>query len=302
MLNLKKRGFSLGISLILLSIIPVLGWKGFCKERLYFEIASIELTRSNLPCIDIKIEGENYPIMVDLGSRFGLCINDEVLAKLNKTRRGIQVSRNIWGTKFKHPKYIIPKLELGSLCFEKSSVTRISAEEKEAVLIWRKEGKKLPAESIGEIGRGLLKKFNLLFDIQKSRMIATNDTEALQKEGYSVDSFIKIPFKLDYRGIVLKVKTDLGQLKLILDTGTTLTFLKDSMLPKDGEVSIGYHGLSSINSNRFAIGGTEFGPQNLTFLKMADKLGELHGLLGMDFIQNHVIYIDFSKKVLYIQP
>ncbi|WP_194848233.1 hypothetical protein [Candidatus Neptunochlamydia vexilliferae] len=304
MVKTRKRLLWFGVALILLGATSTLLWKTFFyKEKAYFAILPVKITRANLPCVDVMVEGKTYPVVIDLGSRFGLYVNTGVLKNFNKKRCGIEKWRNLRGKGFKYPKYTLSKLEMGSLIFQKPVVVSTPEKEGSVCVIWQGENEeKLPSENIGHIGRELLKNVNLLFDIKRSVTIATNDWDVLKSEGYEMDSFIKVPFSLKRNGMIVRVETDLGQLKLILDTGSTLTLLKDSMLPKDKEVSIGYHGLSSMNSGRFVVGGVDFGSQELTFLKMTDKLRDIDGLLGMDFIQNHVIYVDFSKKILYIQP
>ncbi|WP_194848231.1 hypothetical protein [Candidatus Neptunochlamydia vexilliferae] len=222
---------------------------------------------------------------------------------MNKRRHGIEVSRNFRGTKFKRLKYILPKVEVGSLVFKNPLVTALSKKQRDASIIYLKKGvEKSPPQNMGDVGRKFLKNVNLLFDIKKSVIIATNDRDRLAKEGYEMESFVKIPFKQIYKGIILKIKTDLGELKLGLDTGTTWTLLRDSLHPKNKEKQVGYHGLPVMTTNKYMISGTDFGPQNLAFIEITDKLRDIDGFLGMDFIQNHVIYVDFSKKILYIEP
>lgn len=61
------------------------------------------------------------------------------------------------------------------------------------------------------------------------------------------------------------------------------------------------HGFPSLSSDTFSIGGTNFGSKPLYFIDITEELDEIDGFLGMDFIKDHVIYIDFDHHILYIK-
>jgi hypothetical protein len=75
----------------------------------------------------------------------------------------------------------------------------------------------------------------------------------------------------------------------------------DFLYPKNLEEKNHRYGFPWLTSTHFTMNGTNFGSQDLYFLSMTRELNDLDGILGMDFIEKHVIYIDFSKKLLYIR-
>lgn len=54
-------------------------------------------------------------------------------------------------------------------------------------------------------------------------------------------------------------------------------------------------------SSTFDMSLAHFGEQTFYFMPMGEELKDIDGFLGMDFIKKHVMYIDFDRKVLYIQ-
>ena len=100
---------------------------------------------------------------------------------------------------------------------------------------------------------------------------------------------------------MLNIATDLGGLDILVDTGFTLTMLHDFLYPYGETVRLDYRDIPIFSSRKFIIGNKDFGRKNLYFLKMQDRLYDIDGFLGMDFIKDHVIYIDFSKSEIYIQ-
>ena len=60
------------------------------------------------------------------------------------------------------------------------------------------------------------------------------------------------------------------------------------------------HGFPIYTTSMFEIGSKNFGSMNLYLFDITPELHEIDGVLGMDFVKNHVIYIDYKDKVLYI--
>lgn len=299
--TLKKLSTKLSATVITLGLIVGLFFF-FSKDRVYYETLTVKFEASDLPYVDVMIEGMNYSLIIDLGSRLEMDIYSDVLKRLNKSPYGTEEWKNFQGKDSKHQTYILPKVELGSLVLKNSVVVELPAKERQDYLIWKDPTqKKQPSETVGYLGRGLLKKMNFLLDIQQAKMILTNSLNKLRDNGYNLDSFIKIPFTLTSKGIVIEVKTDLGSMKLLLDTGTTWTMLHEFLYPQNTEKKASCYGFPVFTSSEFSMSGTDFGNQDLYFLTMTKELHDIDGLIGMDFIKNHVMYLDFSANVLYIQ-
>ncbi|MCB1107801.1 MAG: hypothetical protein KDK76_06875 [Chlamydiia bacterium] len=258
---------------------------------------------SDLPCVDVGIEGKSYPLVVDLGSRLEMVVFSEVLGPLPKKPYGTEKWKNFRGTDYEYPTYLLPKVEVGSFLFKKAIVAEFPTERDKEHVIWSDatQEKKSSDEIVGYLGRGLLKKVNLLLDVKRSKLVMTNSPTKLKSDGYDLAAFEKVPFDLAYKGMVIEADTDLGKVRLLLDTGCTWTMLHEYLYPKDLEKKISRYGFPMFTSSQFKMNGIDFGDQMFYFIDITKELSEFDGFLGMDFIKNHVMYIDFAKKLLYIQ-
>lgn len=277
-------------------------WFFAYKKPDYYEDISLKFTDSEIPYIDVSIEGLQCPMGVDLGSRLEMTLQSGYLKQLSRYPNGEEKWKNFKGNEFVRSNYKIPEAKIGSIKFENIKVTEEFLEEKDDCTIWSDSSvEKTPQKTVGSLGRTLFKSANLLFDIRQSKMIVTNNFNKLKDNGYDLTNYLKIPFIANSKGMVLEVDTDIGNLRLFLDTGFTLTMVREQLYPVSIQKVFDYRGLPTCILKKFSIGGKNFGSKDLYFLKMAKDLQEFDGFLGMDFIKDHVIYIDFSKSELYIQ-
>ena len=85
----------------------------------------------------------------------------------------------------------------------------------------------------------------------------------------------------------------------MLDTGCTRSLLKPSVI--EGLESTEWNpGLFSWHSSKFSFGGQGFGSLDFLLVEMAPIFSKIDGMIGMDFLKEHVVYIDFQKKRAYI--
>lgn len=209
--------------------------------------------------------------------------------------------KNFKGNEFVRSNYKIPNAKIGSLRFKEVKVTEEFSEEKDDCIFWSNPAQKKSQKSVGSLGRTIFKSTGLLFDISQSKMIVTRDLKKLKRNGYDLEKFLKVPLIINEKGIALKINSDIGELKLILDTGATLTVVSEKLYPLKLKNVIDHRGLPTFRLNEFSIGGRDFGPKDLFFLKITQELQEFDGALGMDFIKDHVFYIDFPNKTLCIE-
>lgn len=241
-------------------------------------------------------------MIIDLGSRFEIDIQSEILEHLSKTPLGTEKWGNFRGTEFIRSSYILPKAKIGSLVFNNAAVIEGFSDDEKDCVIWNDPDAGTPSVRIvGNLGRKFFKHMNLLFDVQKSKMIVTNDFGRLKDYGYNLKMFSKVPFTSHRNGVLFKVNTDVGELNFMIDTGATHSFIHEYLCSNIQNKKCDSRGLPFIRSDKFFIGRKDFGGQNLYLLKMTPHLNDIGGVLGMDFIKNHIVYIDFVNDTLYIQ-
>jgi len=277
-------------------------WYFFLTTTYHFPLP-VQFTAGNTPCIEVIIENKKYPMVVDLGSKFQMSMRPNVLKKIYKRSSGTASWINIKGKRHQYPQYIISNIEIGSLMFKE--ITTVEKPFKASYVLWSDpDESKLEKfiEPAGYLGKSLLEKMNLLFDLAQARMIVTNSLKKLQKEGYDIKNFVKVPLEITDKSVLIQVKTEFGFVKLGLDTGATRSCLRASLLEeKTSETT--YHGIATTTLNKVVIGGHDFGKLEPYILDIANEITStgIDGVLGMDFFREHIIYLDFSKKTAYIK-
>jgi|JI10StandDraft_1071094.scaffolds.fasta_scaffold08437_2 hypothetical protein len=290
---------------LLLMVVAVLsaalGLKIYLAESDY-TVVPVGLSSADLPFVEVFVEEKPYFIAIDLGSFQELELFSTLLEPATKTFCGVDQWTNYKGIEYHCLKYLLPKVKIGSLTFKKVAATAsIPGRERDSTIWENPTARELYPNTVGSLGRNFFKKKSILLDMQNSRMVLTSGVKKIEKAGYNLDLFLKLPFTESSLGIVLDVETDLGKKRLLLDTGFTYTMLHEFLYPEKGEKKRCSHDLPILTSHLFGINDVDFGEQDLHFIKMARELEAVDGMIGMDFIKNHVIYIDFPRKILYLE-
>ena len=101
-------------------------------------------------------------------------------------------------------------------------------------------------------------------------------------------------------GITIKAETDIGFKKFFIDTGCSQNIIKASQL-QDRKCEIEERGFSFFSSSKLVIEGKNFGSTALYLYEITPELTEIDGILGMTFLNKHVLYIDFPNRLPYIR-
>ena len=247
--------------------------------RTYFERLPITLSSSDIPIINIYLEGNLYPVDLDLGMHSLFALSEEVLHNIYKTSHGTAKWNDYKENHYQSPSYIIPEVKLGNLTLF-NVITRQSQEEFHVSATLHGA----PKYPIGVIGRPILEKYNLFLDFKNSAIYACDSLIHLQQEGLLSESILTIPFTLHHDGILLLIETDMGNLRLLLDTGSTCTVVRAPC---------------STSVSKFCLLEQDFGPRSLTPFELHPSW-DCDGFLGMDFLLEHSIYIDYPNRLLFL--
>lgn len=271
------------------------------KERqIYFVTVPIhKLSSIQSPCIDVIVEDNTFSMELDLGYRGDLIIRKQsldIFPSKNFIRE--KPMYGFRGKKYPTKLYQIPKLKIGKMTFFKPIVQE-EGEEFIKDSLFVQEGIEPAPRDIGRLGWELFHNVNLLVDVRKSQIAFCDSLETLENQGYPIKSLIKIPLFLD-RGLVeLEAETPEGTLRCMLDTGSTWNILNNEI---DEEMSIDEAVWESENILKFPtfkISGKEFGP--IKFHRIPIKIPiHIEAILGMEFFQEHAVFLDFSDKTAYI--
>lgn len=284
---MKKRG----IALTILSIAAFFLLYGSDLFRSYYFSIPIEHVNAyRIPCTSIEIEGKNYPVEIDLGSKTALSLHKEVLDKIRKDPCGLSRRADFLGNKYETPLYLIPSIKIGSLLLKKIKAKEESLDftATNSIVTQAKE-----TQNGGRLGRDFFSGKNLFMDFSHRTLIACSKLKDIEREGYEVKKMTPVPFKNTAGGVVLEIETDMGRMNFVLDTGSTTSVIRDTKKMPENKMPI-------VETLKFSMNGIDFGPQKLYLLNISPEFEEIDGLLGMDFLNEHALYLDFAKKTAYI--
>ncbi|MGD0665104.1 MAG: hypothetical protein ABSA17_05175, partial [Rhabdochlamydiaceae bacterium] len=263
------------------------------KDAYYVPLKVEVFTEGKVPCFNVEIENNKLLFRLDLGSDGYISILDEFLLKIkDKTFFNTKSTCGLKGNIYTNDVYDIPKMKLGPITFSPMRLSKEDAQFNEETLFNFKRDPSLPVIA-GTIGWRIFNQTALLLDLGCSTIALCNSIETFKNQGYSVEKFTKVPMLDDRELIEFEIMTSKGPLRCVLDTGCTINFLnsnkvKGKTFSKIVRKEKNYKKISSVKIN-----DREFGP--IEFCKIPIKLPfHVDAILGMDFLTNHVVFIDFN--------
>ncbi len=276
-------------------IVAVFGFvHSFSLLQPYYLVIPIEFLNSyQIPCTSIEIEANKYQVEIDLGAKTALSLHKDVLEKMKKKPCGTSRRMDFQGKKYETPLYSISHVKAGHFSLKKVQTQEESQRfvNKAPIIKEKKENR-----YAGRIGRNFFAGKNIFLDCSHRVLIACKKLEALEKNGYDTKIMIPVPLKTTVNGIVIEIITDFGTKKFVLDTGTTVSAIRSTNLSQQRIKC----GLPVVETAMFSIGGIDFGQRELYLLDINQDFNAMDGLLGMDFLKDHAIYLDFVKEIAYI--
>jgi len=258
--------------------------------------------------IEIKIQGKDIPFIVDTGDSKGtLRLSAETMEMLHGQRTSAhRRSRSIYGSA-NNDEFILSGIEIGDQILND---LRCEVSDDSCFYPWN-----TTQESMGIIGWGLLKEYNLLFDYAENQLTLYPRSEIPEEVKQWSQSRI-----YQNKGIIsLKVQLEHQSIKkqFILDSGAGVYKVSDSGAPVylDALFSREYTRLASHAENRrddeknaYLVTDMETGDSRLPSI----KLGSLEvpwflswkysGFLGWNFFRQYRLFFDNEKGILYYQP
>ena len=255
----------------------------------------------NLPSIIMDFQGEKIPLILDTGSKEALHLPIALIDKIpNKTEnsekvRSIDLSGNIKEVR----SFIVDRLELDSFIFNNiqvleykswglfisSDLTRSNPDKEE-----------IDAEN-SVIGLGLFKDYVLTINYPENKITISdsiNISDDLNK------NWISIPFYLNRNGLVINMFDGLNNYEMILDTGATVSIIKEESLspfsskffePEDNFRYISLE-MTDVASDKI---------KAIIIDSLPDEF-ESDGIIGFNFFRKNIVKIDFRNKQMWIHP
>jgi hypothetical protein len=250
-----------------------------------------------VPVVQMEISGKKYDVELDLGIRLST-LPKEDLEGIDKDFYGTFYTFDVHGKTYASPIYQIAGIKVHDF---RVPMMRIREESLELVANNTVGGDSERPPYTRRLGGEMFEDRNFLLDCAQSKIILCKSFKNLTRENYRLEEFIKIPFRFDnMMGICLEVEIDTGVKTLILNTGASRSILRGSSLEgKNAEESL--QNMSAWSSKKFVLGGHDFGERKLYLFKISSVLAEVDGILGMDFLKEHAVYLDMGRHVAYIE-
>lgn len=251
--------------------------------------------KANLPQVTLNIRGEEVLLLLDTGTRNALHLPIEVIKTIpNKVEQANKIKFiDLSGNKNERRQFIVNNLELGSFIFKNVDVLEykkwglvISSDNKERQQV---------EESFSVIGLDLFKDYLLTINFPERQLIISDEYNSYVMLD---NTWISLPFVIEQEGIVISVSDDIKTYKMVLDTGATLSIIKKSSLAQktfqmnkdDGYQFIDLK-VNNIDSNKI----------KAIILDSLPAEFQADGLLGGDFLNKHIVKIDFKNKKLWVK-
>lgn len=261
----------------------------------------IVFNASQLPQTEVKIEGNSYLLKIDLGASEPFSLTGDILAKIQKEDAGSIHSFDLKGNEYCSKTYIVPEIRIRNL-----KATRFEVREEspdflaQGSVIYSPEKDIHSIENQGSLGRPLFQDINLFLDFHNAVMFACRHLRDRKKEGYRLNQLVSLPIEQNPENeIILKVMTDVGIQRFLIDTGCTRSLIKPSSVI-DQSLQTWQEHLKTWYSSKFILGNRDFGGFHLLVFPMDSKFSNFDGIIGMDFLKNHVLYFDFKNKTAHI--
>ncbi len=279
------------------SVLVLFGTVLFVKNQNNVSLIPLGFSAYMIPTTCVEIQGGKYEVEIDLGSKTALTLNKSVLEQIEKTPGGVSRWMNFMGEKYEAPKYFINEVKAGNFSIKNVTSKEESGNFANQGSIIIQDPMHEAAEKAGRIGRDFFSKRNLFLDFHRSVFIICSNMKDLKRNNYQPDKFTQTPITLTSDGVVIDVETDIGVKKFLLDTGSTISAIRNTHIQENSTIR---NGMPVYESSKFTIRGTDFGGQILYLLDISPDFKDSDGILGMDFLIEHAVYLDFSKNIAYI--
>ena len=264
------------------------------KEVGYFIPLQIHgYSPSNIPFTEVDIENRTIPAIIDLGFQGMFSLPSALLKKVNKKKLVERGGNYGWkGNIYENDINEIESIKIGKMSFSSVKIKEQNQKFMEnSALI----GTPLKEYCYGTIGWELFTEYNLLVDCRQYILALCDSVKTLKQQHYPVEAFTETSLILsDF--LIIEAVTEEGPLWCLLDTGSTWNLLNTNLENEDLFV---YNHEDIQEFSSFKIEGNEFGPMTFRRIKSPVKFD---AILGMEFFDSHIVFIDFENKKVHIAP
>jgi hypothetical protein len=283
---------------LLAVLVPLAGTQQTPRTNAVYAVLPLVLdSKYGYPLVFVSVQGIKIPVSFDLGgSKLQLALSPAILKQhhiqVNYTGEVVP-GVDARGVKSVSREFILPEAELGD--FVANDVRGIEYH------AWGGEG----APKNGSLGFDLIAKFNVVIDFRNLKIFLIKGTG--YPPGYDIDAWPKVPFTADGRMITDATVND-KVIRLLWDTATPASSIKTTTKISGNVQSCSETILFKLATNssickkitttNFVIGGHDFG--SMVFHTRSMPGLPVDGMVGDDFFEDHVVYLDFARRMVAI--
>ncbi|OCG04823.1 hypothetical protein [Gilliamella apis] len=252
----------------------------------------------NLPLIMMDFQGEQIAMTLDTGSKEALHLPMDLINKIaNKTEKPEKIrNTDLSGNVTELRAFIIDKLVLNSFIFNNVQVVEykdwglfISSDPMD------NDNSENTNSFKAVIGLKLFDNYVLTINYPESNLTISDDTSTDLNPDW-----VAIPFDLNGEGLVVNLSDGIKNYKMVLDTGATVSFIKEqSLSPESIKISNPEDNFKSISLDVNNVANDSVLP---IIIDSFPNEFQSDGLLGADFLSKNRVKIDFKNKQMWIQP
>lgn len=245
------------------------------------------------PVLVVAIGDKEVPLQLDLGSGTTLTLYPQIVDQLDAQATGkTHVSIGMEGIAMENPEYTVPTVKLGAATFSDLVVRKDDHSEQHRADTIEYRG------TYGHVGRGLFDSGKLIVDYKNER-ITILPTDA-PDEDQAACSGIEVPIETEKAslGLATKVRTDIGELYAVWDTGAGGNIMLKRTTDAAG---LSLNARDKFRTDTFEMNGHEFGPVRMNVWDVPAFPPDLHTLLGYWFFADKIVCIDFPRNRLLVQ-
>ncbi len=273
--------------------------KGAVQSEVYTVLPLIFDKNYGYPSVVITIQGNKILVGFDLGAaKTQLSLSTEILKKRHtkvKYTGKVDHITSAQGIKFSQKQFTLPKVRLGNFVISDVKGTERT----------RPVGGKGGSKN-GIVGLSILSQYNLIINFRDKKVFLIKGNT--YPPGYDIDTWKKIPFSMTYGNVVANARIHDKKITLIWDTDAPLSLIKPSIKIAGKVTTCSKSVLFKLATTpttckaittQFIMGKHTFGP--LSFYTYPMPGLPTDGVIGDNFFNDYIVYINFSKKMMAIK-
>lgn len=296
-----KASNKLRYFLLIFLLLSAVFFYSFKEKKRCHQIPAYFSSHAFRPMIKGEINKKPFSFLVDTGACEKISLPKLALEHINKKQlnKSVTVS-DFKGNLYHWPIFLLSDFTIGSINCSQIEVMEESPDFYKNTSLWTSSRKALTSKSVGSVGWQLFKEYSTLFDFPNSRIVIAQTKASLEREGFlNPKKYVITPF-IQHRGVlVINITTDLGEKRVVLDTGASYSILKNQSIDSSQLVK-NKNARDFFSSKKFELDGYDFGGQKFAVTELTNSL-EVDGVLGVDFFLEHAFFLDFDKGLVYIE-